>query len=85
MKTKTQFARDVTLIITFDENGETPPYLARAPNRVYTVVLGEHVKSASIDGNYNHYDLLRTIEAILDVKPMASGDKCAHVIREIWE
>jgi len=79
------FARDVVLFITFDENGEAPPYLARTPNKVYTVVLGEGVNSAPIRRSYNHYDLLRTIEAVFDIEPMASGDRCAHVIGEIWK
>src|SRR5262249_15727636 len=78
------FKRDVLLIISFDENADRPPYLHRRNNRIYTVFLGDSVKREKVNEIYNHYDLLRTIEEILDVKPMAEGDRNATIIGGIW-
>ena len=77
--------RDVIVVVLFDENGEDWPYMSRRDNKVYAVILGDSVKTGPVDSVYTHYDLLRTVEAVLDVKPMATGDGCAHVIREVWK
>ena len=79
------FGRDVVLIVTFDENGDEWPYLNRRDNNVYAVILGGGTKVSRITSVYTHYDLLRTVESILGVKPMASGDRCAHVMAEAWK
>jgi phospholipase C len=80
-----EFKREVILIVTFDENGSFWPYLNRKDNRVYTVFWGGPViPNKTSDTVYNHYSLLRTIEAMFDIQPMASGDGKANVIEGIW-
>src|SRR5437870_11150368 len=78
------FRRDVLLIVTFDENDAKFPYLHRHDNRIYTVFWGDSVIPGQVDEIYSHYDLLRTIEAIFSVAPMAKGDRDATVIGGIW-
>jgi hypothetical protein len=78
------FRRDVLLIITFDEDGTKLPLLHRRPNRVYTAFWGDSLIPGSVPDAYNHYDLLRTLEAIFNVEPMNTGDSRATVIGGIW-
>lgn len=83
---KTGVNHDVVLFITFDENGEKWPYHKHLSNMVYTVALGSRViPELVVPQLYDHFDLLRTIEAILNVAPMAPGDERASVITEIWK
>jgi len=80
------FRRDVLLIVTFDEAGKGNWFarLAGNDNRVFTVLWGEDVLPGEVKTRYDHYDLLRTIEAIFDVAPMAAGDAGARPIGGIW-
>jgi hypothetical protein len=76
-------ARNGTLIvITFDES-ERPEW---ASNHIYTVFLGDMVKKAQkVSHRFNHYDVLRTIEANFGIeKPLNAGDSRATVITDIW-
>src|SRR6266478_3031066 len=60
------------LVITWDENSDMNytashtrcPPMVPPSNQIATVLVGERVKPGSTSGtvNYNHYDLLRTIE-----------------------
>jgi acid phosphatase len=80
------FKRDVIFIVTFDENGTKPwNYKSDKDNRVYTVMLGDDIKADEYGAVYNHYDLLRTIEEIFGLKPMAQGDGAARAIGGIWK
>jgi hypothetical protein len=80
-----EFKREVILIVTFDENDTWWPYLNRNDNRVYTVLWGDHViPNKTSDTVYDHYSLLRTIEAMFDLCPMSSGDGKAALIEGIW-
>jgi len=80
-----EFRRDVVLIVTFDEDGTRAPYLShRKDNRVYAALWGRSVLPGDIAIAYNHYDLLRTIERILAVQPMAEHDRDARAIGGIW-
>jgi hypothetical protein len=80
------FRRDVILIVTFDEDGTPPPYLKnRDNNHIYAAIWGEHVIPGPVKMEvYDHYDMLRTMEAILGVNPIAAGDKSAKRIGGIW-
>ena len=79
------FFRDVLLIITFDEDDANWPYLRnRRNNHIYMVFFGESVIPGTVKTSYDHYDLLRTIEEILHVQPMGTGDANATVIGGIW-
>lgn len=81
------FRRDVLLVVTFDEN-DTPwwRYGWDEDNKVFAVFFGDDVKAGYEEpALYTHYDLLKTIETIYDIKPMAPGDRDARVIRGIWQ
>jgi acid phosphatase len=76
--------RDVLLIVTYDENDASRPY-PRSGNKVYAVMWGADVQpEVKVETIYDHYDLLRTIEAMFGVTPMAIGDRKARVIDGIW-
>jgi acid phosphatase len=80
------FKRDVIFIVTFDENGTSfLRYKLDQNNRVYTVMLGDDIQAGEYSAVYNHYDLLRTIEEIFGLKPMAEGDSAARAIGGIWK
>jgi len=69
------------LIVTFDES-EAPE---RKSNHIYTVFLGDMVKAGQkVEGRYDHYDILRTIEDNFGVQPLNAGDSHAKVITGIW-
>ena len=80
-----EFKRDVILIVTFDENGARWPYLKRHDNKVYAALWGDHVIPGKVETVYDHYDLLRTIEAIFDLTPMSTEDDKARVIEGILQ
>ena len=75
-----QFRRDVILIVIFDEDGEPWPYSRHGNNLIYAALWGDHVIPGVIATHYDHYDLLRTIESVLGVAPMATGDGNAKII-----
>lgn len=88
--------KDVLLIVTFDENecatvGHWVTAEKRAAckgdsNQVYTVFYGRGIKAgSSSDGLYNHYSLLRTIEAGFGLGTLGKQDEKAAVISGIWE
>lgn len=77
-----QFKRDVILIVTFDEDDSDYNLFGVYPsngNKVYASIWGGHVRPGpDVATYYNHYDLHRTIEAILGVDdrrncPIESG------------
>jgi len=82
----TQFQRDGLLIVTFDENDtKWWRYSEDTDNRVFTVLWGADVKQGHVESAlYTHYDLLRTLEEIFAIEPMAYGDRMARAIGGIW-
>jgi hypothetical protein len=75
--------KNTLIVITFDE-GEPPE---KTTNHIYTVFLGEMVKSGQVDHRYSHFDVLRTIEDNFGISPIhqQSGDGAASVITEVWK
>jgi acid phosphatase len=74
-------ARKGTLIvITFDE--AEPP--EEKTNHIYTVFLGDMVKSGEVKAPYTHYSLLRTIENNFELPQLNSGDRDACLIVDVW-
>ena len=76
------FTKDLLVILTFDEDDHTD---ASHPNRVFTVLWGDHVLHRTDDNDvYDHYDLLATIEAVLNVTspPLPPGSR---PIGGIWK
>jgi phosphatidylinositol-3-phosphatase len=72
------------VIVTFDESG------GNADNRIYTLFLGDMVKSAAqqdpaaMGRRYTHYSVLRTIEDNFGLEPLTANDRDAQPITDIW-
>lgn len=77
---------DTLLVVTFDEDA-TFLNTGGDGNRVYIALWGGAVAPHTViaDVSYDHYDLLRTIEEIFHVSPLAAGDTAAHPISGIWK
>ena len=70
-------------VVTFDESGDTSP---EADNLIYTVFLGGMVQSnREVRDNYNHYNVLRTIEENFGLCPLGEGDGGAKPIADVWK
>ena len=70
-------AHNSLLIVTFDEDDNT------ADNRIPTIIYGAHVKPGRYREEINHYRLLRTIQAMYGLPPLArSADE--PPMTDIW-
>ena len=73
------------VIVTFDESEHN------ADNRIFTLFLGDMVKESKEQDSkvlgryYTHYNVLRTIEDNFGLEPLASGDRNATPITDIWK
>jgi acid phosphatase len=65
------------LIVTLDEDG------GARDNRIFTVVVGEHVKVGAFDERIDHYAILRTIEAAYGLSALGSAAQRTP-ITDIW-
>lgn len=79
---------DSTLVIvTFDESASSARQTLlgnRRPNVVYTVFLGNMVKQGTVsDVPYNHFNLLRTIEANFGL-PRSLAPRNMGPIHDVW-
>ena len=78
------FMRGTLVIVTFDESN--PHSRDAAVNHIYTVFLGPMVESGkTIVDNYNHYNVLRTIEENFGLCPLGEGDIGAKPITSVWK
>ena len=80
------FTKDRIFIITYDENEK---HNAGDHNLVFIDIWGDPVQPTT-DGNimgvpYDHFDLLRTIEALLDLGSAHAGDEKGRPIGGIWQ
>jgi phosphatidylinositol-3-phosphatase len=67
------------LVITWDENE------GGGDNRVATVVVADDVQPGyQSEVAYNHYSLLRTIEAVWDLEPLTANDAEAAVMADFF-
>jgi len=74
-----QFMSGMLVIITFDEG-------SNSKNQVYTVLLGDSVKSGvKSSTTYNHYSLLRLIEDEWGLGNLGLNDQSATQISGIWK
>ena len=65
------------VVVTFDESeGDDNS------DRIYTVFLGDMVKNQTVNKEYNHYSVLRTIEDNFSLPQLNSGDANAAPITE---
>lgn len=83
------------LIITWDEDGSQykyPKFLSQKittsppQNQIATILVGSMVKpNATGDQTYTHYDLLRTIQDMYNLKPLLGNSDKAKDIIDIWQ
>ncbi len=77
------FMKKTLIVVTFDESGDSSP---GADNHIYTVFLGGMVQSnKEVRSNYNHYNVLRTIEENFGLCPLGEGDGGAKPIADVWK
>jgi phosphoesterase family protein len=77
------FTDGTVFILTFDEDDHED---ADHPNRVYTVLWGDHVHQGSDNAVYDHEDLYLTIAALLHISPLPSTDESdSRPIGGIWK
>jgi hypothetical protein len=77
------FTRDTVFILTFDEDDHRG---SSHPNRVYTVLWGDHVRQGTNADLYDHEDLYLTIAALLGVKePLQTDEPDSRPIGGIWK
>lgn len=75
------FMKGTLIIVTFDESADQS---ADADNHIYTVFLGPMVKQRDVPDNYNHYNVLRTVEENFGLCALGNGDASARPIVDIW-
>jgi hypothetical protein len=75
------FMKRTLIIVTFDESRDRS---ADAHNHIYTVFLGPMVRRQPVSEAYNHYSVLRTIEADFGLCPLGAGDDGAKPITSVW-
>ena len=76
-----EFRRSTLLIVTFDEDAGH----GKRPNHVYTALWGAGVRPGAVSNDvYDHYDLLRTIEATFHLDPLPVTVP-ARAISGIWQ
>jgi hypothetical protein len=68
------------VVVTYDESEGN-----EKNDRIYTVFLGDMVKNQTVDKEYNHYSVLRTIEDNFSLPQLNSGDANAAPITEAWK
>ncbi len=66
------------LIITWDEDDGTEN------NQIPTIFVGPMVKTGQYSEHINHYNVLRTIEAMYGLKPIANA-KTVPPITDVWQ
>jgi len=77
------FTDGTVFILTFDEDDNED---AEHPNRVYTVLWGDHVRQGTANDVYDHEDLFVTIAALLQVSPLPSTEEPdTRPIGGIWK
>ena len=73
--------RNTLVVVTFDESGENSP-----SNHIYTVFLGSNVHPGEVNGRFDHFNILHTIEANFGLPPLAKdGDGRAEPIAGLWQ
>ena len=76
---KPKFAKDLLLVVTFDEG------TLFSDNQIYTVLVGDMVQPGVVYGERtDHYGLLRTIEEGLGLGTIGTQDVGAAPITGIW-
>jgi hypothetical protein len=66
------------LIVTFDEDQGT------STNHIATVFVGPMVKPGQYSEHINHYNVLRTLEAIYGL-PYAGKSSSVKTIADVWQ
>jgi phosphatidylinositol-3-phosphatase len=71
-------SNDSLLIVTWDEDDGTDN------NHIPTIFVGQPVNPGQYDETINHYNVLRTVEAMYGLKPMAN-EKTVKPITDVWQ
>ena len=71
-------AHNSLLIVTWDEDDGSDA------NHILTLLVGAHVQAGQYAETINHYDVLRTIEALEGV-PFTNHAASATTIADIWQ
>lgn len=82
-----EWQQDGALFITFDEGSSNAGCCRYAAGgRVVTLVISPRAKSGYVsNAAYDHYSLLRTIEAGFGLSPLAGADcACSPVMTDVW-
>lgn len=66
------------LIVTWDEDDRGED------NHIPTIFVGPMVKPGQYDEQINHYTVLRTVEAMYGLKPLANA-KTVQPIKDVWQ
>lgn len=75
-----QFPEDLLVVITFDESSHN------LDNKIYMLLWGKTIVAGSkSDTNYNHYNLLRTIEDNLKLGSLKRNDFTSVPFDGIWK
>ena len=73
------FMKGMLLITTFDESGLS------LRNQIYTSFVGSMIKPGTVSHkHYNHYSILKTVEGLLGLDSLGSGDKSAAQIDDVF-
>jgi hypothetical protein len=80
--TNQAFMKGTLVIVTFDESKNQSQ---QAGNHIYTVFLGPMVQQGEVEENYNHYNVLRTIEENFGLCALGEGDSGAKPITSVWK
>ncbi len=84
-----QWPKNELLVVTFDEDGSYNTHthgFNKSANHIFTAFYGEGVRPGAVSKRwYNHYSLLKTVEAALGLKSLGQQDKSARLIDDVWK
>jgi hypothetical protein len=66
------------LIVTWDEDDSS------GTNQIPTIIVGSQVQPGNYAETINHYNVLRTVEAMYGLSPITSNDANATAISDFW-
>ena len=75
-------AAKTLIVVTFDESMSQG---GQDDNHIYTVFLGNMVKKGYVEEHpYDHYNVLRTIEANFSLGTLSVQDAASSLITHVW-
>src|SRR5262249_53545494 len=75
-----KFLKDRVVCVVFDEGDS--PHCESNPNQVFCAFFGPNVKKGKVvNKNYNHFNLLRTIEDTMEIGTLGRNDATAKPMK----